>query len=479
MTLSFTFVCCTAVAAAQYTVTVLPPPAGTLDDQNTAVIPAFTSPINNRGQVAGVVRRPGVADIPVVWTNGVPTVLTVPAGYIVLRLSAINDAGQVVGQIQEVPDPASNSSRVAIWNGTAPTIIPHDFDLGDCPAPTPTLSISNAFGINRAGHVSGQTVARVGNSVCSVLGWIWNGSAFSSPLIQPGPTCLGLGAGGVAIQPFGINDADHVVTSLYDPYLSPCNKRVAILVPGMPIAPLAVPDGYVFGGGTGNQINNLDQTYGNGPDGTAFFWTGSSYVNAVTPPTAANFLSVNNLGQALLLTNGAVKFAIWHNGTSTPIPAIPPAIGYGSPAGINDAGQIASYAAVTLSGFGAVSRIVLLTPSGGCAADVSAGVTVTRGGFRLNRANGHYTQAVTVTNNNSAAIGGPVSVVFDSVPNSATLYGLSGATGCAAPVGSPFITIPSGLAANGGSASVTLDFINTSNSAVTYSTRVLAGSGTR
>jgi hypothetical protein len=84
-----------------------------------------------------------------------------------------------------------------------------------------------------------------------------------------------------------------------------------------------------------------------------------------------------------------------------------------------------------------------------------------------------------VTNPTGVTIAGPISVVFDGVPDSATLYGLSGASGCSSPAGSPFLTVPSDLVANGGSATVTLEFLNTANAGITYTTRVLAGSGGR
>ena len=85
-------------------VSVLPPPAGALDDQNTAVIPAFTSQSTTGGKWRGGApsRRRGY---PGGLTHAVPTVLTVPAGYIVLRLSAINDAGQVVRRLKRGPTP--------------------------------------------------------------------------------------------------------------------------------------------------------------------------------------------------------------------------------------------------------------------------------------------------------------------------------------------------------------------------------------
>jgi hypothetical protein len=467
------FLLFTAIGTAQYTVTVLPAPAGILDDQNTSIIPAFVSPINNKGQVAGVVRRPAVNDTPVVWTNGLPTVLPVPSGFLIIAVKAINDAGQVVAQIGPDPPIAGdpNASQVVVWNGTVPTILPPLY-TASCPglqAPDPTEFISNAFGINRAGHVAGQTDAVSG---CSIFGWIWDGFNFTSQLVQ-NVTCLGPTP--PAVQPLGINDSDHIVANLVDaPGSSPCDSRASIIVPGRTLTQLAVPDLYTVGP-TGNQINNLDQTYGNGPN-SAFFWNGTSYVDAFVFPPGANFLSINNLGQ-LLLNKGGSPF-IWQNGTSTPISLPSPVLNLSTPAGLNDAGQIAAYSSVAVPGLSPFARIAVLTPVGPCASDVSGQVTISRGGFRLNHTTGHYTETLTVTNSTGSAIAAPVSVVLDNIPNSATLYGPSGATGCSAPPGSAFINLPSSLPANG-SVSVTLEFINPSNSGITYTTRVLAGTGQR
>jgi hypothetical protein len=461
-----------AIGTAQYTVTVLPAPPGILDDQNTAIIPAFVSPVNNKGQVAGVVRRPAINDTPVVWTNGVPTVLPVPSGFLIIAVKAINDAGQVVAQIGPDPPIAGdpNASQVVIWNGTVPTILP---PLYTCPGQADsTRFISNAFGINRAGHVAGQTNAAVALNGCSVLGWIWDGSNFTSQLVQ-NVTCLGPTP--PAVQPFGINDADHIVSNLIDaPGSSPCDLRASLIVPGRPLSQLAVPDSYTVGP-TGNQINNLDQIYGNGPN-SAFFWNGTSYVDAIVYPPGANFLSINNLGQMLLIKGGSPF--IWQNGISTPITLPAPVLNLNSPAGLNDAGQIASYASISMPGLSPFQRIAVLTPVGPCATDVSGQIAVTRGGFRLNHTTGHYTETLTVTKSTGTAIAGPVSVVLDSIPNSATLYGPSGATGCSSPSGSPFVNLPSSLPANA-SVSVTLEFINPSNAGINYTTRVLAGTGQR
>ncbi len=460
---------CMLVARAQYNVTILALPAGIPDNVNTSVVLAFNSGLNNKGQVAGAILQPGVNEIPVLWTNGVPVELPVPTGFRLITMRGLNDAGQVLAQIG--PDPAlassPNASQVIVWNGTTPTVLPHYPAV--CSQNTNAATyISNAFGINRAGHITGATQKA---DSCG-WGWIWDGSTFSVELTQANNSiCIGgpSSIGASLVQPFGINDADHVATDLIDPYPeSPCSSRAAILRPGRPFAALSVPSGDTVGL-DGNNINNLDQTYGISASGT-FFWNGSA-LEEVVP---GNFLSLNNMGQALLLKSSGGLF-LWKNGSQTEITFQSPITGFGSPAALNDGGQIA-LRVITAAG---LTRIGLLTPSGACAADISAQVTVTRSGFRLNHTNGHFTQTVTVTNNTASFIQGPISVVFDNVPNSATLFGLSGTTVCAAPEGGPFITSTPDLGSNGGSFSVALEFIDTANSGITYNTRVLAGPGGR
>src|SRR3954462_11197688 len=88
-------------ASAQYTVQILPPSADFPADR--AATRGFA--INSSGQVLGYVFATGLATKAVVWTNGVPEDLTLPAGY---GLSAnpghffLNDAGRVVMSL--IPD---------------------------------------------------------------------------------------------------------------------------------------------------------------------------------------------------------------------------------------------------------------------------------------------------------------------------------------------------------------------------------------
>ena len=115
----------------------------------------------------------------------------------------------------------------------------------------------------------------------------------------------------------------------------------------------------------------------------------------------------------------------------------------------------------------------------GCAADVSALITVTRSGFVLNPVSGRYSQTVTVTNNSASTIIGPISLVLDSLTDSATLFNAAGTTDTLElPAGSPFLTANAGLAA-GQHISFALQFSDPSHAAISYNTRVLTGPGVR
>jgi hypothetical protein len=472
--LCLAFISSAATAAAQYNFTILPPPSGFADDYTTI---ETVQGINNMGQVAGTLLSSGVFT-PVRWTDGVGTVLPMPTGFASLvRVVGINDAGQVLGQVCP-PTGISVGCRGVVWNGTTPTVIPDEL-LGVCP-PSAAGRFNTVTGINRAGHVVGISEV-VG---CSSEGWIWDGSSFIARLTYT-TNCAFPGVTTGAVTPADINDADHVVSNVYLPFPggTSCgtNGDPALVIPtisGPSIHVLSVPVGSYLGVGNPRVINNLDQTFGFLSPTGFFFWNGSGYteVSASAPPY---FDSINNLGQ-LVAATGGTTLIVWQNGSQTDIPIPSPWLLENQPEVLNDAGQFAFQAQETVDFDQTLSRIMVLTPSpASCASDVSQQVTVARGGLRLNRATGRYVQTVTVTNNTSSRIAGPISLALDSLPNSASLAGLSGATGCAAPVGSAFLTLPSDLPANGGSLSITLNFIDTTNAPITYSTRVLAGPGGR
>jgi hypothetical protein len=139
---------------------------------------------------------------------------------------------------------------------------------------------------------------------------------------------------------------------------------------------------------------------------------------------------------------------------------------------------------------GAASNLAVVTvtiqPPPACATDVTGSVAVTAGNLRLDKKTGHYVQKVTLKNTSSAAIAGPISFVLDSLTPGAALVGAAGVTSCAAPAGSPYVNV------NVGSDSLwsarertsvglefTLEFAAPGATPITYTPRVLAGTGGR
>jgi hypothetical protein len=113
-----------------------------------------------------------------------------------------------------------------------------------------------------------------------------------------------------------------------------------------------------------------------------------------------------------------------------------------------------------------------------CASDVSGSTSVTRSGYSYSVVKKSYAQTVTLTNTSSAAMTGPISLVLDNLSSNATLSNASGSTSCAAPLASPFLSVVGPLNP-GASASVVLQFNDPTKAAISYTTRVLAGSGQR
>lgn len=110
--------------------------------------------------------------------------------------------------------------------------------------------------------------------------------------------------------------------------------------------------------------------------------------------------------------------------------------------------------------------------------DVTGQITVSRGGFRFNRATGRFVQTVKLTNK-GGAITGPVSLVLDSLSANVSLFKNTGVTSIFTPAGSPYINVAPGNLAAGASVTVTLEFTNPTKAAIHYSTRALTGPGSR
>ncbi len=116
----------------------------------------------------------------------------------------------------------------------------------------------------------------------------------------------------------------------------------------------------------------------------------------------------------------------------------------------------------------------------GCATDVSAAITVTRGGFVLNPGTGRFVQTDTLTNNSANTITGPISLVLTGLSANAALYNATGSTDADfPPAGAPYVNSSAASLAPGQSISISLQFTNPTRAAISYTTQLLAGPGVR
>ena len=457
-----------AALLAQYTSQRLLPP---VDQPSLTITTAYA--LNNMGQVYGRAIAPGGGPrAPVLWTGGVGTTLPIPSGYHWYDSNslAINDSGTVAALVQNNLDTNNDAAalRIVVWTKGTASLLPAP---PQCQGVS-ELGLSNSvLGLNRAGHILGASAGGAAPAANCSLYWIWNGAGFEAiPQPQPVQGCIGFG---YIINPGPtnhLNDADHVAMDRY----WAVNVGCPIQPPENPM--ILIPPATVTILGSLNtssgQINNRDQVLAalSGSGNHLYFWDGGQYHDL---GVSEGYL--NNAGQVgfINLANGPPQINIFQNGS---VSTIEPPAGLFDPhivpgiAGFNDAGQIA----VNPGGAG-----YLLTPAGACAQDVSSLVQVTRGGFRLNRTNQHFTQLITVTNTSALSISGPISIALDGVPTAASLFGVAGATACNQPQGSPFLNAQAVSLAPGASTTATLEFIDTAGAGIAYSTRVLAGPGGR
>jgi len=111
-----------------------------------------------------------------------------------------------------------------------------------------------------------------------------------------------------------------------------------------------------------------------------------------------------------------------------------------------------------------------------CASNATAAVSITRSGFSYSVISKRYAQTLTLTNASGSSIAGPIYVVLDSLSSNASLNNSGGSTDCAAPLGSPYVSVAETLNA-GASTTLVLQFTDPGNSAISYTTRVLSGAG--
>lgn len=101
--------------------------------------------------------------------------------------------------------------------------------------------------------------------------------------------------------------------------------------------------------------------------------------------------------------------------------------------------------------------------------------SVARGGFVSDRRTGKITQQLTVTNNGSVPLQGPIDVALDYLSANTTLTNANGTTANSSPSGSPFVTVSAGNLAPGASVTVSLQFSKPASGAISYGARVVTG----
>ncbi|MCZ2151161.1 MAG: hypothetical protein LC126_25740 [Bryobacterales bacterium] len=422
---------------------------------------------NNLGQVLG---EAGASSTdrrgPHVWTNGVPTALPIPTGRFFAGWTGsfkINNSGDVAGDLLEnvVFGAITQLRHAYIWKNFVPTeLVPPRFvcPAGGVLSAAPMGYISG--GLNNAGHVFGASAYFYqGGGHCSEH-WLYAGGSFRRVDLSP----VYVTDGDPPLGYIVLNDADQIALPTY--------TGTVILNPdgSTKTAPPA------FGWPTG--ANSRGQFLG-------FYkaQSGEAHITLWDPQTGVTDLGssgygyLNNLGQIAFSLPYPFQSKIWDNGTVTDVtyPVLNPPISLNSIFTlINDAGQLAG------PQNDSISTKYVLTPSGnGCADAIGGSVSVTRGGFRYNRANQHYTQTIAITNTTAGVLTGPFSVALDGLPQSALLFGVAGTTLCDAPQGSPYLNNQAATLAPGASLSFTLEFINTQGGSINYSSRVLAGPGGR
>jgi len=343
-------------ASAQYTFQPLTAPVG-----DGLTVDSKTEPymLNNAGQVFGSALAPGNVRRPLLWTNGLPANLPIPAGGYYWDAAGgqqfLNDSGTVVTKISiaaNVPGGVLNS--ILRWRNGVADFVP----------PTPPSQLSPAgcssayeqfypMGLNNNGHVLILATDSAGG--CPWMLWIWDGAGGASNHFQEitpvnngpmscSPTFL------IRFDGQHLNDADHIaiVFGPRDWNLCPGAPTAGILDHGIftPRITLQSASNVIGIGG----INNHDQFIAfsgpnNAPD--MQLWDGAA-AKDLGPGSGP---ALNDLGHVLTTTRytgGSPQ--LYKNGTTTDVPLPTPAdfpnlfldlgTGFGGTTGINTTGQI-------------------------------------------------------------------------------------------------------------------------------------------
>jgi acid phosphatase len=108
-------------------------------------------------------------------------------------------------------------------------------------------------------------------------------------------------------------------------------------------------------------------------------------------------------------------------------------------------------------------------------ADVLTDIQVNRGSDVLNRRLNKISEQVTIVNNASVPIAGPINLALDNLSSNTALSNGNGTTANNAPLGSPYITASASDLAPGASTTVTLLFSRPVSGSITYNPRAITG----
>jgi len=449
------------LSAETYSLTKLNP---TSDLKGNSTVYTAALGLNDLDQVVGIeaTTSPSQA-FAVVWTKGAATKLPVPAGYAIADGFPwfITNTGEVMGALTTETYPYYPA--LAVWQATGPdtwsaaTMLEGPSGCQNTPA---TGSVG--YGINKAGLIVGTS--GVYGADCSAA-WFWDGSQFSALAYPVPPGCNG------DLFVTSINDANEI-SGYFSPTGGPCPDPGTDYYPFIYTAAggyTTLPSPTGVPGWQTTKINNQGDVLGfNGP---VVFWSSTGAQNL----GSGGWAGMNDLGQVSFYAGQSGlegdQAEIWRNGTATPVNL--PSGASGPFQFLNNAGQLASAPSFN----GGSNPALLLTPRRACASNVTSQVEITAGSLEFNSSTLRYDQTFTLTNAGSDTLGSPISLVFDGLPATATLYGIVGSTLCGT-VGSGYVSLAKSLDP-GDSAKVDVQFIDASGAPITYTNQVIAGSGGR
>ena len=386
--------------------------------------------INDNGDIVGSSPVNGAPHAFLVSTGNMKDLGTLPGGSSSIAY-AINNQGQIVGYSST---PNSGQKAFLLSNGTMTDIgALNNFGVQGG-------GISTAFAINNKGQIAGSSY----NFDNSPNGFSTHAFLFDNGTMRD--------LGGINAIGRGINENGTVVGGS------------------------TVPDGTSHavrfdGSGSYSDLGNLmcvsedpitlGQFIGiscqNGHGNSAAY-----AINSFNQIVGFSDTQTQGLEHAFVVINGTMRDLNWY---------IPANSGWvlQTATGVNDAGQIVGNG--THNG---IRAGYLLTPN--CATDVSASLSVTRGGFSFSPVVHRFGQFITITNTSSVEIVGPIKIAIDNLSAGSTAFGNTGVTSCDGPLNSPYYQLNVTLGP-GGSATTSFVFTDPTKAPITYNTRILAGAG--